>query len=253
MKLNYFVSAKSILFAVLFSVMSLTFSSCFGDDDDDDSGSNSLVGHWTGFDPDDGEVEFYLELNSDGSASYEDLESSSYSIYGYWTSNENTLTVYSDDDDDDEGWYYRMKGDKLYLYYSRSDFDYDRPDYVCTKGDNPGNGGGEISDSSIIGTWSMSGYEEGVGYYESSLTFNKNGKCVIKETSTEDSEGNYTVTVSYSVSGDLSKSAILKLWGKTVDGDNYRVSYAAKISGNKLILDGLSGEAEGDHLVLTKK
>ena len=249
MKLNYFVSAKSILFAVLFSVMSLTFSSCFGDDDDDDSGSNSLVGHWTGFDPDDGEVEFYLELNSDGSASYEDLESSSYSIYGHWTSNENTLTVYSDHDDHDEGWYYRMKGDKLYLYYSRSDFDYDRPDYVCTKGDKPGVGG-EDSSASILGTWGISGNIPGEGYYSSTMTFSADGKCVIKETGGGDS---YSVTVSYSLSGDISKEAVLKLWGKTVDGDNYRVSYAAKISGNKLILDGLSDEAEGDHLVLTKK
>lgn len=223
------------------------FTAC-GDDEGEDT--NSLTGEWTALD-EDGEPELYLILNPDGTGSYRDISSSTF-VEGEWTATDCRITVFNDYDD--ESIYYRFKGSKLYLYHARSDYDRDDYDYIAVKTGNGGSGNTGESKLDICNTWTMSGYIPDEGYVTSSLTFMKNGKCIISETNKDYPEDSYTVTVSYSLSGDLRNGATLKMWGKTVDGDNYSASYRATISqdGNTLTLVGLSGEAKGDVLELKK-
>lgn len=106
--------------------------------------------------------------------------------------------------------------------------------------------------SSIVGKWVFEGNVDG-DYVTTTLEFLSNGKANIEENYRDYPEDNYKVTVSYSVSGNLSSGATLNMTGKTVDGDSYNQSYIATISGKKLTLVGKGGEADGERIVLTKK
>lgn len=232
------------------------------DDKPSEDVNNSLIGKWEAFDKGD---EFRLILNADGTGSYYKRydDGSEFKCSGKWRSTETMIIVYSDDDD--ESFYYRLKEGKLYIYLSRSDYDRDDYDYLCEKTgnggsiDKPDNGGGNDkpgtgATNDLCHTWVMEGYIPGEGHYRSSMTFKSDGTCFISEQSS-DIDGSYTTTVNYSVEGDLSKGATLKLWGKTVDGDFITLIYIATISsdGKTLGLIGIGGEAEGDDYKLTRQ
>ena len=87
------------------------------------------------------------------------------------------------------------------------------------------------------------------GYITSSLTFKSNGKCIVKETFQDYPNYNYSVTVSYSVIGNLETEATIKMWGKDADGDEMEQTWIALISGNRLYLDDL----EGNTIILQKE
>lgn len=101
----------------------------------------------------------------------------------------------------------------------------------------------------LIGTWSYSGMDDEDGYITSSLTFKSNGKCIVKETFQDYPNYNYSVTVSYSVIGNLETEATIKMWGKDADGDEMEQTWIASISGNRLYLDDL----EGNTIILQKE
>lgn len=101
----------------------------------------------------------------------------------------------------------------------------------------------------LIGTWSYSGMDDEDGYITSSLTFKSNGKCIVKETFQDYPNYNYSVTVSYSVIGNLETEATIKMWGKDADGDEMEQTWIALISGNRLYLDDL----EGNTIILQKE
>lgn len=85
------------------------------------------------------------------------------------------------------------------------------------------------------------------------MDFHKNGTVTIKESFRDYPEDNYKVTVNYTIEGDLSSGATLSMYGKDADGENYRQTYTATISGKTLTLVGVGGEANGERLILTKK
>lgn len=261
-KTTQFYRGRLMLLALLAAFMAPAFNSC---GDDGDGGDTALEGCWKAIVPDSGETEFYLVLNPDGSCSYVKVNASwggPESFDGYWTSSDIKIYIYPENPSenvDEESWYYRTRNSKIYLYNARSDFDRDEDedvDYIChrcdpSEIDTPG--GGDVADSGIIGTWSMSGTIPGEGYVTSSMTFRADGTCTIKEVFTDYPSDSYSVTVAYSLSGSLSSGATLKMWGKTADGDDYSAGYKATLSGSKLTLRGISGEAAGDTLVLTRQ
>ncbi len=222
------------------------FTSCGDDDDDDDPDFNALIGEWKSIDGN-----FYLLINSDGTGI---IREDGYVIEGEYKLTDSMIAFFYKDDY--EPIYYRLKGGKLYIYYDREDLDLDDPAYICEK-----IGNGEGSDKPETGatndlchTWVMEGYIPGEGHYRSSMTFKSDGTCFISEQA-PDPEDSYTATVNYSIEGDLSNGATLKLWGKTVDGDFMTLIYIATISsdGKTLGLIGIGGEAEGDDYKLTRQ
>lgn len=110
-------------------------------------------------------------------------------------------------------------------------------------------------DGDLIGTWTYSGTDFDGDRVNTSMTFKKDGSCILHEEFPDYPEDNYTATVSYSVTGDLSSGATLRLWGWIENGEEdfgYDATYRATISGKSLTLVGISGEGKGDRLTLTR-
>jgi len=91
------------------------------------------------------------------------------------------------------------------------------------------------SASAIVGKWVTSYYDD-YGKVESMMTFGADGRGTISETFTDDPSENYSVVFNYTVEGDLSEGATLKVWGKDADGYGVKITYTATISGSQLTL-----------------
>ncbi len=214
------------------------------DDKPSEDVNNSLVGKWEAFDEGD---EFRLILNADGTGSYYKRydDGSEFKCAGKWRSTETMIIVYSEDDD--ESFYYRLKGGKLYIYLSRSDYDRDDSDYICNK---TGNGGTiDKPDSSVNDLCSYEWRNEEFDPYPGEVAiyttvyFYTDGTCTIVEEYKNHYEENSKITLNYSVKGNIREGARLKMWGK-VDGESYDEDYFALItSDNVLIL-----EADGERI-----
>ena len=72
---------------------------------------------------------------------------------------------------------------------------------------------------------------------------------IVKETFLDYPNYNYSVTVSYSVIGNLETEATIKMWGKDADGDEMEQTWIASISGSILYL----GDLEGNIIILQKE
>lgn len=213
------------------------FASCGDDDDDDDilPGADTLAGVWEESIPG---YEFILTLNADGTGSIKE-KGSVYTAEIEWTATDNVIRIYSESGDD--YWYYRIKGGKLYLYSTREDYDIDDPSYTCDKTGNGGEqqkpGTGATGDLCNI-YWRAEYYDSEDGHVYTTIYFHTDGTCTFKEEFKDYPEDNYKVTLSYSVEGNLSKGARLKMWGKTADGDPAYVDFFALLtSDNVLILE----------------
>lgn len=217
--------------------------------DSNTSASKKLAGTWI-FSNDNGEFEAALTLNQDNSYTiYEeenkDMWWTSYvGLSGIWlTPTDYTMSLLSSENYGNHKtyFYYRFKGDKLYLYSDRDDYDFDDPQYIGVKGKKPGNDddepsvnpGGNVS--ALLGTWEISTYMDG-DYYTESFTFRKDGKVDIKGTVRNHPEYNYSITNQYSVEGSFDKGARLTIWGTDADGDKLTIKYLATIDGKSLIL-----------------
>lgn len=106
-----------------------------------------------------------------------------------------------------------------------------------------------VVDSALVGTWSFSGVDPYGDRVSTTMTFKKDGSMYIKEEWPDYPEDNYSATLSYSVTGDLSTGANLHAWGK-VNGHTENVEYLATISGNKLTMIGLSSQIKGEEYIL---
>lgn len=261
MRIKDLFGGKWLMFAMLFVVSSMALVSCGSDDDDVPEPSvipnvTDFVGTWDAIPtPYSGSNPFRLTLNGDMTASYDNgFESHSYD--GMWKYNASTLTVWDPEDntglDFHHSWFYRLIDGILYLYHDAEEYEADEPDFICKRvkpgDDDSGNDDGSYS-GALLGSWGMSGYIEGEGYCSTTMTFKANGKCTIQETSDGET---YSVNLDFTVSGNIEDNALLRLKGKTVDGDNYDNTYSATIYNNVLTLVGLTGEANGDYLELRR-
>lgn len=107
-------------------------------------------------------------------------------------------------------------------------------------------------DGDLIGTWSYTGPDYESGYTTCTLTFKKDGTAQIHEEFTDFPEDNYTQSIEYSVEGDLSSGATLRLWGHDLDGEFTDITFLATLSGKKLTLVGLTGEVQGERRTFTR-
>lgn len=237
-----------LFYLAMFASLVMVFTSC-GDDEKDEPQPSALAGTWNAYSGD--ELRLVLVLNDNGTGTCRFVEESM-TLNLTW--NSIALLMQYPGLDDDEPMYYRLKGDKLYLYEARQDFEFDRPEdvaYICTRA--TGSSENTSGNHALLGAWETSGNIEGEGYVSTAMTFKKDGTCLIEETYRDYPEDSYSVTVNYSVEGSLSSGATLKMWGNTVDGDAYDATYLATISGKKLTLKCISGEGAGDTLTLNRK
>lgn len=96
--------------------------------------------------------------------------------------------------------------------------------------DEPGN------PNSIVGTWQISYYDEEDGNVTETYIFKDNG-TLVNSYKCDHEEWNYTVTVNYKVVGDLSKGAVLEMWGNDADGDYTEISMRVQLINNRLYID----------------
>ena len=105
-------------------------------------------------------------------------------------------------------------------------------------------------DGDLIGTWTYTGpYED--TYETCTLTFKKDGTLVIHEEFSDDPEA-YTSYLEYSVVGNISSNATLRMWGQDIEGEPIDYTFLATLSGNKLTLIGLIGEVWEDGITFTR-
>lgn len=101
-------------------------------------------------------------------------------------------------------------------------------------------GDDDDENTSLLGTFVYS-YDDDGDYVTETMTFNDNGTCVNSYRSSDYPEDNFTVTANYTVEGNPGESAILLLWGETVDGDTYRESFQISLSDNRLTMTDKQG------------
>lgn len=89
--------------------------------------------------------------------------------------------------------------------------------------------------NSIVGTWQVSYYDEEDGNVTETYIFKDNG-TLVNSYKCDYEEWNYTVTVNYKVVGDLSKGAVLEMWGNDVEGDYVEISTRVQLINNRLYL-----------------
>lgn len=104
-------------------------------------------------------------------------------------------------------------------------------------------------DSELIGTWTFSGVDPYGDRVSTTMIFKKDGSMFIQEEFPDYPEDNYSATLSYSVTGDLSTGANLHAWGK-VNGHTENIEYMATISGNQLTMIGLSSQVKDEKYIL---
>lgn len=255
-----------IIFSILCTlILSVSMTSCNDDDDDDGGNSKSpIVGTWVGYEEDHSDGDYGDELvtmtfTADGKMTAKgELNgvvvwrfSGTYKTQNYDNSSQSVMTIsiggYFEGDDEyyDDDISYRpcyINGNELSIFF-------DGTDYVLKKQGSSNGGSSSDNVSSLIGSWQHSGYLEGEGYVTTKITFSSNGTCQIKETSEGET---YSVTLNYTLTGNLSSGAVLKMWGRSVDGDNVSNTYNAVIRGGKLCLEGIAGEATGDYLEFSR-
>lgn len=106
-----------------------------------------------------------------------------------------------------------------------------------------------LSGSGIIGTWEVSYDDYDDGFITETYTFRNNGTVVNTFKSTQYPEDNYSVTANYSIAGDLESGAILRVWGKSVDGEDVDIEvFVQLINDNTLLM-----RQDGDDLFLHRK
>ena len=120
--------------------------------------------------------------------------------------------------------------------------------------DNDFDGDNPSVNQALIGTWESRYYDsDEAEYITSTITFKKNGKCTISESCEKHPQDSYSVTVNYSVHGDITGSARLSMWGKDIEGEYTQLEFIATISGNNLKMTEIEGENVGETMNFTRK
>ncbi|MDE5704443.1 hypothetical protein [Muribaculum sp.] len=92
------------------------------------------------------------------------------------------------------------------------------------------------SSNSIVGTWQVSYYDEYGDYNVTETYIFKDNGTVVYSYKCDEPSDNYTLTNNYKVVGDLSKGAILEVWGNDADGDYVEISTRVQLINNRLYL-----------------
>lgn len=105
------------------------------------------------------------------------------------------------------------------------------------------------SSSLLIGTWENVYTDEIDGTITESLIFEKDGTLVSKVSYSNYPDEYECLTLKWTLKGDITSEATLKVSGKDSDGTMTNVTYKATIAGNRLFLV----DPDGDTWSWTKK